>query len=503
MNPKSPHDLSELDLLKKRVKDLEKQLGKQDADSENKMHLQAKVLDQIQDTVTITDLLGNITYVNQAQVQKFQRSKEDFIGRPVTVYGYDPERGASQEEIIEATLSQGQWQGEVVNYDVHGQPVLIDCKTILIRNENGQPVGMCGIGTDITQQIRDKEALLENEIKYQSLFTSSIDAIAILGGSPPKVLFANPAFLRLFGYTLEEILAFSAEDIFLLVHPEDRDMVKSKLHSRFRREEMPNQYEFRVVTKGGEVRRVEVSASLFFSKEKIFSQAIYRDITERKLADETIKAALQEKEVLLREIHHRVKNNLQVISSLLYLQASRVENAQVRQVLFDSQQRIHSMAMIHEVLYSSQQLAAVDLSDYLKRLVNHLQDVFNTRANIRIVLELDKVELDINQAVPCSLILNELITNAFKHAFPGRIQGTIQIKLHLLNDREAFLEVRDNGVGFSADSDPGKPASLGLMLVQRLLKKQLKGSLNVASEAGATFTLRWPLPDNSLMQAIP
>jgi two-component sensor histidine kinase len=186
---------------------------------------------------------------------------------------------------------------------------------------------------------------------------------------------------------------------------------------------------------------------------------------------------------------------MQVISSLLSLQADRVENEQVRQALLESQQRIIAMAMIHETLYSSQNLATIDLSAYLKSLVHHLQAVYSTQADVRIILELDKVELGIDQAVPCGLIINELITNSFKHAFPGGSKGTIQIKVHLVNNREVVLEVSDNGVGLTPDLDLGNPSSLGLRLIQGLLKHQLKGSLDVAIEGGTAFTLRWPLPD--------
>jgi len=153
------------------------------------------------------------------------------------------------------------------------------------------------------------------------------------------------------------------------------------------------------------------------------------------------------------------------------------------------------MAMIHETLYGSQNLASIDLSAYLKNLIQHLQGAYSTRGDIRISLELERVELDINQAVPCSLILNELITNAFKHAFPAGRKGMIQIKVYMDNDREVVLELNDNGVGLAANQDLSNPSTLGLRLVQGLLKKQLKGSLDIVKEGGTTFILRWPLPD--------
>ena len=220
---------------------------------------------------------------------------------------------------------------------------------------------------------------------------------------------------------------------------------------------------------------------------------IHTDITERKRAEETIKASLHEKEVLLREIHHRVKNNMQVVCGLLSLQATRSESEQVRHALNESQQRVYAMAMVHEELYSGQNLSAIDFSEYLKRLVNHLQRTYNNRADIRITLELEKIELDINQAIPCCLIINELITNAFKHAFPAASKGNIHMKLYIANDKEVVLEFSDNGVGIAANIELSKPSSLGLKLVNELLKKQLKGSLDVSTAGRTAFTLRWPL----------
>jgi two-component sensor histidine kinase len=223
------------------------------------------------------------------------------------------------------------------------------------------------------------------------------------------------------------------------------------------------------------------------------NQALRIEISERKLAEEAMRAALQEKEVLLREIHHRVKNNMQVINSLLSLQAKKVENEDVRQALLESQYRIYAMAMIHETLYNGQNLAFIDLSVYLKNLIHHLREIYDSLAEVSIVFEIDKVELCIDQAVPCGLIINELITNAFKYAFPEGRKGEIQIKVYLTNDKEVVLEVSDNGVGLTPDLDLLNPSSLGLRLVDGLLKHQLEGSMDVVISCGTTFSLRWPL----------
>jgi two-component sensor histidine kinase len=217
------------------------------------------------------------------------------------------------------------------------------------------------------------------------------------------------------------------------------------------------------------------------------------DITERKQAEKAQMVALQEKEILLREIHHRVKNNMQVISSLLTLQAEVVKNEQVLQALLDSQQRIIAMAMIHETLYSGQSLAAIELSNYINSLVQHLKMAYSSQAEVKISLEPDKIELDIDQAVPCGLIINELVTNAFKHAFPEGITGTIRIEVHRIDETEMVLIISDNGVGLLPDLEISNTSSLGMRLVQGLLEHQLKGSLDVSIESGTVFTLRWPM----------
>ena len=178
--------------------------------------------------------------------------------------------------------------------------------------------------------------------------------------------------------------------------------------------------------------------------------AIVRNITDRKQAEEALRASLLEKEVLLQEIHHRVKNNLQVAGSLLNLQSNRMKDPEVKAALEESRLRIQAMAMIHETLYRGPNLAAIDLSSYLQRLVQYLQGAF--RGNVRVKMEVvsEEIRLNLDQAMHCALIVNELVTNALKHAFPSGREGTVRIDAHLIGDREVEVKVSDNGVGFPA-----------------------------------------------------
>ena len=218
-----------------------------------------------------------------------------------------------------------------------------------------------------------------------------------------------------------------------------------------------------------------------------------RDFTHRKQMDETIRKSLQEKELLMQEIHHRVKNNMAVISSLLNIQANRVEDQQVREALKESQNRIKAMAIIHETIYRSENLMELNLQDYIERLVRNVLSIFRGGpAGVAFKVEAQGVSLEMDQAVPCGLIINELITNALKYAFPDRDEGEVHISARYTPGDQIELEVRDNGVGLPADMDVEESKTLGMRLVS-LLVGQLGGVLEIMSDRGAKIMIRWPL----------
>lgn len=218
------------------------------------------------------------------------------------------------------------------------------------------------------------------------------------------------------------------------------------------------------------------------------------DITERQRAQEKIESALQEKIVLLNEVHHRVKNNLQVISSLLSLQARHVDDPLLRLALGESQRRVMAMALTHQLLYERKDYSRVDLGDYLERLAQLLLGSYRGGNTARIALRRDlpvePLYLDFERAIPCGLIVNELVTNAFKHAFPDNRPGEIAIVLHTEGE-DLVVSVADNGIGLPATFDLGKVRSLGLQLVP-LLVDQLAGRFSRETGPGTRFLLRFP-----------
>ncbi len=213
------------------------------------------------------------------------------------------------------------------------------------------------------------------------------------------------------------------------------------------------------------------------------------DITDRKHAEARIRQSLQEKEVLLKETHHRVKNNLQIISSLLTMRMDLIADDNVRAVLMESQQRVRSMAMIHEQLYQSDSLARVDFNEYIQSIAHFLHRNYATNhIHVRLVIESpEEISLNIDTATPLGLILNERISNAFKHAFTDEKDGLLQIRLER-NGKGYRLKVADNGPGLPEDFDLSDLETLGLQLVDTLAH-QLKATLTINSEHGAAFQL--------------
>lgn len=236
-----------------------------------------------------------------------------------------------------------------------------------------------------------------------------------------------------------------------------------------------------------------ISIPALVINQKRYAAKLQRQVFERtaqlKESEEKIKISLEEKVVLLKEIHHRVKNNLQLVSSLLYLQSRNLKDEQVLKIFHESQNRIRSMAMIHEKLYKSTSLAKIDFSEYIRGLTNYLYRSYSTNINdIKLRINVQNILLNIESAIPCGLILNELISNAMKYAFPKDRKGEILIEF--LSDENNNFEfiVKDNGIGLSKDIQLENNKSMGLMLVKTLVN-QLMGKINVERNGGTTFKI--------------
>lgn len=274
-----------------------------------------------------------------------------------------------------------------------------------------------------------------------------------------------------------------------LILPEYREAFKSLTARTF--EGMSGEMEFEMVGLKGKRLWLETHAvPIRNAKGEIFaSLGITRDITERKRAADQILSALVEKEILLKEIHHRVKNNLQVVASLLDLQSQTIEDKQTRLLFGESQRRIEAMSLVHEKLYRTEDLAKIDVKEYVEDLIAGVLALHSDwKEKITLQAETGGVSLDVIKAVPCGLIINELVTNALRHAFAGREKGSVSVQMRYTDGGMITLSVSDNGTGFPGDIDFRNTKSLGLQLVISLVA-QLGGEIELQRSAGTTFTI--------------
>jgi len=220
------------------------------------------------------------------------------------------------------------------------------------------------------------------------------------------------------------------------------------------------------------------------------------DLTERKLAEQRIKDALLQKDLLLREVHHRVKNNLQVVHSLLDLQAMKVKDPEVVSALRDSQNRVRSMSLIHQTLYQSTNVAQVDFNQFLSELMVGLTEAYRSATGrVDIHMQAEDVRLPINEAIPCGLIINELVSNALKHGFADGRSGSIWIKLQQ-DGKHVTVQVQNDGAAIPEEHDLRRSGSLGLQLVN-LFTRQLRGKLEVQRANPVSFTIRFDLEETA------
>jgi PAS domain S-box-containing protein len=378
------------------------------------------------------------------------------------------------------------FDGEFEFYRKDGTTFWGDTVTTLLRDRDGAPKGFLCVVRDLTDRRRGEAALQVSEARYRRLVENANEAIVVAQDGLLK--FVNRMAIEMTGYTEPELTSRPFPEF---IHPDDRVKVTENYRKRLAGETVEPRYVFRLRPGSGGVRWVELGAVLIDWEGRPATLNFLTDITDRYQAEETIRASLREKEVMLREIHHRVKNNLQVISSLFSLQAGHVKDAEARRILREGQARVRSMALIHDKLYRSGDLSKIDFGDYLQSLSAHLfQALMADAGRIRLETQLPEVFLDINAAVPCGLLANELITNALEHAFPEGRRGVIRIGLRRLADGGVELCVADDGVGFPEGLDFRRTESLGLQIVN-LLVGQLEGTIDLDPEKGTSFTVRF------------
>lgn len=456
-----------------------------------------KLLDEKRFNEALIESLPGVFYMLDGD-QKFIRWNKNFEKE----FGYtaDEIKGMATADFIsqtdypsvqrkfEAVFEKGQSEieipvvakdGEKIPYYLTGKKFVRDDEEFLV-----------GVGHDISEQKKAREQLKKSEELFRNLFLNAPAAIVMVNPDN-KIQSINKAFQEMFGYSEQELLG---KDIDGVLVPDEEYSDAPKMP---RKNAMDNFHkEARRLTKEGELVDVFVAAiPVYIDNEPLAGFGMYIDITDQKKYEEEIYSSLKEKHVLLQEIHHRVKNNLAVISGLIQLQLYETENPTIKDILKECESRIQTMALIHEKLYRSQNLSQIYCDTYIVDLVNTIRNTIGSEKDITVQTEIEDVSLNINQAVPFALLVNEVLTNSFKHAFRDRDQGSIKI---ILNEQDDQLQVRlsDNGVGLPGSVSLEESDTLGLTLIQKFLQ-QLDADWNMGSDNGTFLELSFVRDDMS------
>jgi PAS domain S-box-containing protein len=612
------------------------------------LRLQAQVLEQIHDSVIITDVAGHVTSWNKGAERYLGYSAGEALGRHISFLYDEEDRHFLQHQIITPLLQQGQHESEVKCRKKSGEVFWAHLSLSLLHDPSGKVTGMVGYALDVTERRLAENALRESEENYRSLFENSpislwkedfsllpgyfaelreagvVDFAGYFARHPAEVarcarltriLDVNQKTLKLFGAGSKEEFfgdlkkiftesSFSAFREILVALAEGRTIFETEginrtlsgeeRHFLIRYSVLPSALKsldsvivslidiserrraeeaLRILGKALETTRVGITIAnlkgeiiftnpaeasmhgyeigeLLGQKVNILGPpelrsefpganvqagereslnlrkdgsvfpvrlvgdlvtdaagsplavvTVCEDITERKETEGRLKASIAEKDVLLKEIHHRVKNNLQIISSLLNLQMKKITEAKTRAELNATRNRIRSMALIHAKLYQSKNLSQINFAEYIEEFSRQLRSLYNVSPKkVKLVLDIDEVFLDVDVAIPCGMIVNELLTNALKYAFPEERSGEIRVVLRS-EAAATVLTVEDDGVGLPPEMDLAGVETLGLQLV-RGLAQQLNGTVLIEQNGGTRVVIRCPAAGSGMQQSV-
>lgn len=363
-----------------------------------------------------------------------------------------------------------------------------------IFDRNGDLLGYRGNTRDITERKLAQEALKENEREYRTI-VSNANSVIVKYDMEGRITFFNRFAEELFGFSEEEVIGKRGiETINRARTEEEREETERMLRELLTKtEEYTYNENNNYRQDGSEYWMAWTNAPLYNNRgEKTGILCIGNDITKQREAELAVKQSLEEKEILLREIHHRVKNNLQIISSILHLQRGALQLEEDKEIFVTCENRISSMALVHDHLYQSDNIARIDTRDYIVALTATILDSHSINPDsLKLHYDIHEIYLDIDLAIPCGLILTELITNSMKHAFLPSSDKKYELRILMLKEKgEIVLEIADNGPGMVVDSDWRKTNSLGLKLVDALAD-QLNAVVKVNNKGGLTWNIRF------------
>ena len=441
-------------------------------------HPYRALVENIREGALTLSRTGMILYTNTRFVEMVQLSPDKVPGTSIFDHVCQEYRTKIEEALSEIVKKACRINVRI-RQRTGSLPVILSMNSITSEEDTK-------ISVVVTDRRKD-----ENRILLQARMLDAVGDAVIAADTDNKIIFWNEAATRTYGWEPQDVIGHKAIEV---VVPELSKKDARKISAQLNRGEIWSG-EYIVRHRDSHEFPVHVTDAPLFDDDGNLLAIISasHDISEQIQKEEELGAAIQEKEVLLREIHHRVKNNLQLISGLLDMTRMRTVDESTNSILTDIMLKIQTMAQIHTRLYESKQFGKISITDQIRDQVTALSNIYSHKGcEINCVIHSREVFLPVDQALPCALVVNEILSNAYKHAFVGRKQGTIEISALQENDR-IRITVRDDGVGLPGNFDISRTNSLGLKLVRTLVQHQLKGSFTLESQNGTKLSMEFPV----------
>lgn len=452
------------------------------------------LFDSTNDAIYLHDMAGNILEVNQLACERMGYSRDEFL----KMKQMDIDATLAGKYLFKMIKELGKLKSnifETVHITKSGKQLPVELSSRIIKYEGKNAV--LTIARDITERKRIEQALKEyaeqlehsNQIKEEMERVVNNSPVIVFKWKLEKdwpVVFVSENVSQL-GYTVEDFTSGRIKYVDIL-HPQDLERFHPMLEEYKNIHSDQFNQEYRIFTKSGDIRWVDERTFIQMEQSgEILLQGIILDITERKKAQESL---LRAEEIRKKEIHHRVKNNLQVISSLLFLEAENFQDKEIVEAFLDSRNRVRSMALIHEELYQSGDMSTIDFADYTRNLLNFLSKSYVMQSKaIKLNSKIEDVYLGMDTAIPLGMIINELVSNSLKHGYPDAVEGNVNVTLEL-DGNEFTLNVSDDGIGFPENVDFRQTTSLGLQLVT-ILVDQINGTIELEKNGVTSFKIRF------------
>ena len=442
----------------------------------------------VPDALVLTNTNREIIMSNVALTRIFGYEIDEVLGKKTVMFYENQDEYERQGRTRFNLRAEAKHAPYVVNYRTkNGKVFPGETAGTVITGNNGEVLAFLGVIRDITERRQAEESLRESESRLRAIYEAAHDAILVVDPATVCIVEANTTAARLLGYTKEELLGLSCE----VIHPKEMHQLRAIISKTLSCGGTLSD-ELTCRAKDGHRVPVEIAFSNLRYQGQVLVLAMIRDITERRQSERTIKASLYEKDFLVKEIQHRVKNNLQLIDALLELQRGTIADPQAIRAFHELHLRIHAMALVHDQLYQARDLSKVNLKTYLSQLVDATFRSHGVpRDRIVLNFHIQPRTLPLDTAMACGLLVSECISNALKHAFPPDRSGAIEVTMRRLGSQKISLTVRDNGLGMPKTLDTS--ATLGMQLIKTVAERQLQGTLRFRRRHGTSISMVFPL----------